>query len=271
MSPPPEEPPRPPAASEADIDAFLSKVGITEVDASNYCGYFTSTPGKNIDWSAGGLGQSIDYLGPSDFSTAFSMFTSCAPLTITSLNLQYNDLGDARAADLAEVITFSGALDGLTSLNLGNTNLNDAGPLALAIAFQQPGVLPNLTSLNMMFNSIREAGGSAIAAALQAGALPSLDILKINAQGTVVGSSSGYTAGDPFIGFNTYQTCKGATVYSPSNSPPFNFACVTCPDAAFCSSGLSPCYGLPDAYPCGPARYAIFEACYARRLTACSN
>ena len=90
---------------------------------------------------------------------------------LASLDLSYNDIGDAGAAQLAESLRVNGTL---TSLELWETNIGDAGATQLAESLR---VNATLTSLDLSCNRIGDAGAAQLAGSLRINtALTSLDL-----------------------------------------------------------------------------------------------
>jgi hypothetical protein len=81
--------------------------------------------------------------------------------TLTSLDLENNDIGAAGATALATALQTNTTL---TSLDLANNNIGAAGATALATALQTN---TTLTSLNLDGNYIGASGATALAMALQ--------------------------------------------------------------------------------------------------------
>ena len=252
---PPTHPPTPPALppdygfSDAEAGSLLAAIGVPDMQ------YFTATPGNDLLLNANNVGL----LSDADAATLATIFTNVPGITITSLDLEHQKLGEARLSAIFQGLlaadTATGGLQ-LTILNVGHCALEDGSTTTLA-SFLKQASLPQLTTLTVMFNNIRETGALALVDALNhPGAMPSLT--------RFVGQSQAKDSNTPpaWIGWNHYDTCMGNVHYTNS----FGLACTQC--STFCDGCGA---GLPSGYPRGPARGQIYAACEARSLQQCSN
>jgi Ran GTPase-activating protein (RanGAP) involved in mRNA processing and transport len=101
--------------------------------------------------------------------------------TITSLNFQFNEIGDAGACLLAEALRLSCSL---TSLHLGNNDIGPRGAGALAAALPRHASLRTLLLPN---NPILDQGARMLAEALAGGACCCCPLLELDVAGNSIG------------------------------------------------------------------------------------